>query len=46
LQRRGVLLVAGKGHERDLEVAGQFFPHDDRSVLRELAEEMGIHGPE
>jgi UDP-N-acetylmuramoyl-L-alanyl-D-glutamate--2,6-diaminopimelate ligase len=29
----GVLLVAGKGHERGQEVAGQVHPFDDRSVL-------------
>ncbi|MGY1855838.1 UDP-N-acetylmuramoyl-L-alanyl-D-glutamate--2,6-diaminopimelate ligase [Modestobacter sp. SYSU DS0290] len=30
------LLVAGKGHETGQEVAGQVFPFDDRTVLREV----------
>jgi UDP-N-acetylmuramoyl-L-alanyl-D-glutamate--2,6-diaminopimelate ligase len=42
----GVLLIAGKGHEAGQEIAGQVFPFDDRSVLRDALLAVGrqLHG--
>lgn len=36
----GVVLVAGKGHEKGQEVAGVVHPFDDRDVVRELLAEL------
>ncbi len=37
----GVVLLAGKGHERGQEVAGRVLPFDDRRVLAEVLAEVG-----
>jgi UDP-N-acetylmuramoyl-L-alanyl-D-glutamate--2,6-diaminopimelate ligase len=34
------VVVAGKGHERGQEIAGQVLPFDDRTVLREALTEF------
>jgi UDP-N-acetylmuramoyl-L-alanyl-D-glutamate--2,6-diaminopimelate ligase len=38
---RGVVLVAGKGHERGQEIAGTVHPFDDVEVLREALADRG-----
>jgi UDP-N-acetylmuramoyl-L-alanyl-D-glutamate--2,6-diaminopimelate ligase len=40
----GVVLVAGKGHERGQEVAGTVHPFDDVDVLREALADRGRRG--
>lgn len=35
-----VVVIAGKGHEQTQEIAGQFFPFDDRQIVEELLSEM------
>ncbi len=37
-----IVLVAGKGHEKYQEIAGQRYPFDDKAVLRETFEALGI----
>jgi UDP-N-acetylmuramoyl-L-alanyl-D-glutamate--2,6-diaminopimelate ligase len=40
---RDVVVIAGKGHEADQEVAGERIPFDDRSVAREELASSGAH---
>ncbi|MBE0447694.1 MAG: UDP-N-acetylmuramoyl-L-alanyl-D-glutamate--2,6-diaminopimelate ligase [Actinobacteria bacterium] len=35
-----IIIIAGKGHERGQEIAGEKIPFDDREVVRSLLEEM------
>ena len=37
-QQEDIILLAGKGHEKYQEVAGEKFPFDDKAVLKELFE--------
>jgi UDP-N-acetylmuramyl tripeptide synthase len=44
LEAGGILLVAGKGHERTQEIAGKLFPFSDGEVVERLAGKCTARG--
>lgn len=41
-QAKDIVLVAGKGHEKYQEIKGERFPFDDKKILAETFEEIGL----